>query len=110
MIDGVGLADGFVRTLAIIVLALFGLALLCPPLGPLVERALAPLARLGPRSRGQGFWSGLLVGGALGFLYAPCAGPILAAVISVSAHPGRLGGRGHPRARLRRGLGARPAR
>ena len=88
VIDGVGLADGFVRTLAVVVLALFGLALLVPRLGLLVDRALAPLVRLGPRSRGQGFWSGLLVGGALGFLYAPCAGPILAAVISVSATQG----------------------
>ena len=88
VIDGVGLADGFVRSLAVVVLAAFGVALLWPRLGLLVERAFAPLQRLGPRSRGEGFWSGLLVGGALGFLYAPCAGPILAAVISVSATQG----------------------
>jgi cytochrome c biogenesis protein CcdA/thiol-disulfide isomerase/thioredoxin len=37
-----------------------------------------------PRSR-DGFWSGMLVGGGLGFVYAPCAGPILAGVITVSA-------------------------
>src|SRR5918994_7981955 len=73
VIDGVGLADGFVRSLAVVVLAAFGLALLWPRLGLLVERAFAPLQRLGPRSGGEGFWSGLLVGGALGFLYAPCA-------------------------------------
>jgi cytochrome c biogenesis protein CcdA/thiol-disulfide isomerase/thioredoxin len=88
VIDGVGLADGFARTVAIVVLAGFGLALLWPRLGLLVERALAPLQRLAPRSAGTGFWSGLLVGGALGFVYAPCAGPILAAVISVSATQG----------------------
>jgi cytochrome c biogenesis protein CcdA/thiol-disulfide isomerase/thioredoxin len=88
VIDGVGLADGFSRTVAIVVLAGFGLALLWPRLGLLVERAFAPLQRLGPRSAGTGFWSGVLVGGALGFLYAPCAGPILAAVISVSATQG----------------------
>ena len=29
-----------------------------------------------------------IVGGSLGFLYAPCAGPILAAVVSVSASQG----------------------
>ena len=37
----------------------------------------------------------MLVGGGLGFLYAPCAGPILAGVITVSASQsftaGRLG-------------------
>ena len=43
----------------------------------------------GPRTRGDGFASGLLVGAALGFVYTPCAGPILAAVISVSAASGR---------------------
>jgi thiol-disulfide isomerase/thioredoxin len=42
-----------------------------------------------PRRGGDGFWSGVLLGGALGFVYAPCAGPILAAVISVSAASGR---------------------
>ncbi len=88
VIDGVGLADGFARTLAIVVLAGFGVALLWPRLGLIVERGFAPLQRLGPRSAGNGFWSGVLVGGALGFVYAPCAGPILAAVISVSATQG----------------------
>jgi cytochrome c biogenesis protein CcdA/thiol-disulfide isomerase/thioredoxin len=88
VIDGVGLADGFVRSAAVVVLGLFGLALVWPRLGLLVERALAPLGRLGPRTSGSGFWSGVLVGGALGFVYAPCAGPILAAVISVSATHG----------------------
>src|SRR4029077_312645 len=42
----------------------------------------------GPRSRGTGFWSGVGVGGALGFVCAPCAGPILAAVTAVSASSG----------------------
>ncbi len=91
VIDGVGLADDFTRTVAVVVLALFGIALLWPRLGLLVERAFAPLQRLGPRDKGSGFWSGIVVGGALGFLYAPCAGPILAAVISLSATQGVSG-------------------
>ncbi len=91
VIDGVGLADDFTRTLAVIVLALFGIALLWPRLGLLVERAFAPLQRFGPRDKGNGFWTGIVVGGALGFLYAPCAGPILAAVISLSATQGASG-------------------
>src|SRR5206468_1635460 len=37
---------------------------------------------------GDGFASGLAVGSALGFVYTPCAGPILAAVISVGATTG----------------------
>ncbi|MGI8946074.1 MAG: cytochrome c biogenesis protein DipZ [Thermoleophilaceae bacterium] len=91
IIDGVGLADGVVRTLAVVVLAVFGAALLLPALGDRVERPLARLARFGPKSSGDGFWSGLLVGGALGFVYAPCAGPILAAVVALGATQGASG-------------------
>jgi cytochrome c biogenesis protein CcdA/thiol-disulfide isomerase/thioredoxin len=82
---GVGLASGATRTLAVIVLISFGLIMLIPELAERVQAPLSRLARFGPRSRGSGFWTGLFVGGALGFVCAPCAGPILAAVISVSA-------------------------
>jgi cytochrome c biogenesis protein CcdA/thiol-disulfide isomerase/thioredoxin len=88
VIDGVGVADGTARTLAIAVLLGFGLVLLWPRLAARLEAPLYRLTRLGPRSRGDGFWSGVVVGGSLGFLYAPCAGPILAAVVSVSASRG----------------------
>ena len=89
VVDGVGFGSDPLRDLAIVVLALFGIALIVPQLGQLAERPLAALSRLGPRTRGDGFFSGLLVGGALGFVYTPCAGPILAAVISVGAASGR---------------------
>jgi cytochrome c biogenesis protein CcdA/thiol-disulfide isomerase/thioredoxin len=82
---GVGLAAGATRTLAVIVLIAFGAVLLIPQLAARVQAPLSRLARFGPRSRGDGFWTGVGVGGALGFVCAPCAGPILAAVISVSA-------------------------
>jgi len=88
VVDGVGFADGTLRTAAIVVLALFGMTLLVPPAGYWIAERMSGLARLRPRSAGEGFWSGLPVGGALGFAYAPCAGPILAAVISVSASQG----------------------
>jgi cytochrome c biogenesis protein CcdA/thiol-disulfide isomerase/thioredoxin len=89
VVGGVGLGNDPLRDVAIVVLVLFGIALLMPRLAEVLERPLAPLSRLGPRSSGDGFLSGLLVGGALGFVYTPCAGPILAAVISVSAASGR---------------------
>src|SRR3954462_4186726 len=88
VIDGVGVADGAARKIAITVLFAAGLALLVPAVGDRLEAPLSRLARFGPRSRGTGFWSGLVVGGALGFLYAPCAGPILAAVVSVGVSEG----------------------
>jgi cytochrome c biogenesis protein CcdA/thiol-disulfide isomerase/thioredoxin len=88
VVDGVGVADGAARTIAIAVLFAAGVALLVPAIGDRLEAPLSRLARFGPRSRGTGFWSGLVVGGALGFLYAPCAGPILAAVVSVGVSQG----------------------
>src|SRR3954452_11097889 len=88
VVDGVGLGPSALRTLAVIVLAGFGVVLLAPRLADRLEAPLSRLSRFGPRSAGDGFWSGLGVGAALGFVYAPCAGPILAAVISVGAASG----------------------
>ena len=88
LVDGVGLGTGALRTLAVLVLLGFGAMLLAPRLADRVEAWLSPLIRYGPRTRGDGFLSGVGVGAALGFVYAPCAGPILAAVISVSAASG----------------------
>jgi cytochrome c biogenesis protein CcdA/thiol-disulfide isomerase/thioredoxin len=85
LVDGVGLGASGARTLAIVFLAGFGIITLVPALGDRLAAVLSPLARFGPSSAGNGFWSGVLVGGALGFLYAPCAGPILAAVITVGS-------------------------
>jgi cytochrome c biogenesis protein CcdA/thiol-disulfide isomerase/thioredoxin len=89
VVDGVGLGSDPLRDVAIVVLLVFGVALLMPSLAARIEAPLSRLARLGPRSRGDGFRSGLLMGAALGFVYTPCASPILAAVISVSAATGK---------------------
>ena len=88
VVDGVGLGDSALRTVAAVVLLGFGLVLLLPRLGARIEAPLSRLARFGPRDRGDGFLSGVAVGAALGFAYAPCAGPILAAVITVGAAAG----------------------
>src|SRR4051794_29520285 len=83
LVDGVGLGSSALRTLTAIVLAGFGATLLAPRLADRLEAPLSRLARFGPGSAGDGVWSGLAVGAALGFVYAPCAGPILAGVIAV---------------------------
>ncbi|HEX3511092.1 MAG TPA: cytochrome c biogenesis protein CcdA [Solirubrobacteraceae bacterium] len=89
VVDGVGLGSDPLRDLAIAVLLVFGIVMLAPRVAERIEAPLSRLARFGPRSRGDGFASGVLVGAALGFVYTPCASPILAAVISVSAASGR---------------------
>ena len=88
VVDGVGLGSDGTRALAIVVLAVFAIVTLVPALGDRLAVPLSRLARFGPKDRGDGFWSGVAVGGALGFLYAPCAGPILAAVITVGSASG----------------------
>jgi cytochrome c biogenesis protein CcdA/thiol-disulfide isomerase/thioredoxin len=87
VIAALGLPDDLLRKLAIAVLIGFGLTLMAPPLAARVEAWLSRLGALagGPRAGGDGFWSGVVVGLSLGLVYAPCAGPILAGVITVSA-------------------------
>jgi cytochrome c biogenesis protein CcdA/thiol-disulfide isomerase/thioredoxin len=86
LLDALGLPDDFARNLAIAGLAVFGVTLLVPALSDRVEAGISRLVG-GPRSEvgGDGFTSGLLLGISLGFVYAPCAGPILAAVVTASA-------------------------
>ena len=96
VIDALGLPDDLVRTLAIVVLLGFGLALLIPPLGARLEAALSrlvPARARRPAGSGEGFGSGLVLGLSLGLVYAPCAGPILAGVITVSAAQSFTAGR-----------------
>ncbi len=88
VVDGVGLGSSATRDVAIVALLGFGAVVLIPRLADRLEAPLSRLAAYGPKTSGDGFVSGLGVGAALGFVYAPCAGPILAAVIAVSAATG----------------------
>jgi cytochrome c biogenesis protein CcdA/thiol-disulfide isomerase/thioredoxin len=85
VIDALGLPNDVSRDIAIVVLFGFGFCLLVPPIGDRVEAFASRLAPGPARFGGDGFGSGLVVGASLGFVYAPCAGPILAGVIVVSA-------------------------
>ncbi|HEV3046815.1 MAG TPA: cytochrome c biogenesis protein CcdA [Solirubrobacteraceae bacterium] len=89
VVDGVGLGEDPLRDISIVVLLAFGVALLFPDVAARLEAPLSRFSRFGVRiigrNDGDGFGSGLIVGAALGFIYTPCASPILAAVISASA-------------------------
>jgi len=85
-LDALGLPGDFARAGAIAVLAAFGVALVVPRLGAALEGRLSRLAhRGGAAGRRDGFGSGLVLGASLGLVYAPCAGPILAAVVALDA-------------------------
>ena len=68
--------DG-IRWAALVVLTVIGLGLIFPPLQHLLER---PFARIPQRQLSSGR-SGFGIGLALGALYVPCAGPVLAAIV-----------------------------
>jgi len=94
VIDALGLPGDLLRNIAIVVLLGFGISLLVPSVAARLE---AWISRLVPTpqgsQRGDGFGSGVLVGLSLGVVYAPCAGPILAGVITVSASQSLTAGR-----------------
>ena len=84
----------------------FGISLLVPPIGDRVEAFASRIAPGPARFRGEGFGSGLVVGASLGLVYAPCAGPILAGVITASAAQDFTAGRLAVALSLRDRLGA----
>jgi cytochrome c biogenesis protein CcdA/thiol-disulfide isomerase/thioredoxin len=88
LVKGVGLSPSAARDLSIVVLVIFGLVMLIPEVSQRLEAPLSRLARFGPKTRGDGFVSGVWVGVALGFVCAPCAGPIFGAVTGVASSTG----------------------
>jgi cytochrome c biogenesis protein CcdA/thiol-disulfide isomerase/thioredoxin len=69
------------RDAGIVLLVVVGLGYLIPPAGALIERPFARLGARRPSDRAGGFVLGL----ALGVLYVPCAGPVLAAITVIGA-------------------------
>jgi cytochrome c biogenesis protein CcdA/thiol-disulfide isomerase/thioredoxin len=86
-------ANQYGRAAALVLLALFGLALLFPGLADGAARPFVAIgARLSERA-GQGgadggVLSSLLLGVATGFLWAPCAGPVLGLILTGAALQG----------------------
>lgn len=85
-------ANQYGRIAAMILLALFGLTLLLPAVA---DRLTRPLVALGSRLSNQvqtgergGIGASVLLGGATGLLWAPCAGPILGLILTGAAIQG----------------------
>jgi cytochrome c biogenesis protein CcdA/thiol-disulfide isomerase/thioredoxin len=87
VLGSLGLPQDFLRDVGIAVLLVVGLGLAVPKFGHLVE---APFGRLPSRAVSSKA-SGVGLGMALGLLYVPCAGPVLAAIAVVGANH-RYGG------------------
>lgn len=86
-----GASDAALRNVAVVLLLLFGLALLFEDFyDKLMVRATAALATWGAKiSHGAATktdaLSGLLVGVSLGLIWTPCAGPILGAIFTLAS-------------------------
>ncbi len=82
-----GLSANTLRLLSVVVLILIGLSMAIPALTVLLDRVLSFLPGLVKTAdaQGSGFREGFLTGATLGLVWAPCAGPILSAVIIVAA-------------------------
>jgi cytochrome c-type biogenesis protein len=92
---GVDFGDApFLREIAAVLMALVGLALLFPQIAHRLEAALAPLQRLGGSLQSRLPETGLLgqaaAGALLALVWAPCAGPTLAAAFILAAKGGSL--------------------
>jgi cytochrome c biogenesis protein CcdA/thiol-disulfide isomerase/thioredoxin len=70
-----------IRWVALVALVAIGLGLIFPGFEQLLERPFARIPQKQIAGRGNGFGLGL----ALGVLYVPCAGPVLAAIVVAGA-------------------------
>lgn len=85
LVKSVGISSNTLRAISIIIIALFGLALLLPNFQASLEKLFSKLSNFFPKTASKsGFFGGLLVGVSVGLLWTPCVGPILGAVISLA--------------------------
>ncbi|MBA3723593.1 MAG: cytochrome c biogenesis protein DipZ [Candidatus Levybacteria bacterium] len=76
------------RYFAVAIIGFLGLTLVIPVLSQKLEGAVSRLSgKMGLVSdpKKTGFWSGFLTGFALGIVWTPCAGPILATIATLAA-------------------------
>lgn len=91
LVHATGISPDFLRYAAIACIAFFGLTMIFPKLGNWFASLTTGVAKVGTAVQeksalaGTGFLSGFIFGIALGLLWTPCAGPILAAITTLVA-------------------------
>lgn len=91
LVKSFGVSADLLRIFAVIILVFFGLVMLFPRLSEWFSAISSSIANLGTRFQSKpeqtetGFFSGFILGLALGLVWTPCAGPILAAITTLVA-------------------------
>lgn len=86
-----GISANLLRQVAILLIGFFGFVMVLPFLSNWFARATNSVANWGIRiqlrkeAQQSGFFGGFILGGALGLIWTPCAGPILAAITTLVA-------------------------
>ncbi|MET3804559.1 cytochrome c biogenesis protein CcdA/thiol-disulfide isomerase/thioredoxin [Nakamurella sp. UYEF19] len=94
LLSALHLPQGVIRWGGLIVLVLLGIGMIVPRFEQILERPFAriPALRVSGRDESGKARGGFVLGLALGAVYVPCAGPILAA-ITVAGATGQIGGK-----------------
>lgn len=88
IVHATGISPNLLRNAAIVLIFLFGLIMIFPRLSNWFAKITTPVATLGQHVQEKsstGFVGGMIFGLALGLLWTPCAGPILAAITTLVA-------------------------
>lgn len=89
LVHATGISANIFRYIAIALIFIFGLIMIIPKWSAWFAQSSSSLATVGSRfqskTSSQGFWGGFIFGIALGLVWTPCAGPILAAITTLVA-------------------------
>ncbi len=90
IVRATGLSADSLRNISVIIIAVFGFALIVPKFQILMEQLFSKLSSIVPQNNQQtstrpDIIAGFFIGISLGLIWTPCVGPILASIITLAA-------------------------